>query len=329
VYDLSNVSDFQQVLDAFPECATTHFQYNGGTFALPETITFPMMFYRTDIVAEKGWTLPETWDDVYALLPDMQKINMNFGYIISSTIDASPYVNFLYQNNGNLYKNNDEQSGLDSPQAIDAFIEWTDLYTTYQFDRVLDFSNRFRRGELPIGIYDYINGYNTLTLSAPEIRGLWTMTVLPGHRRADGTVNNTAAATVTGCVLLNQSRNKENAWKFMKWWTGTDSQVRYSQEVESVLGAGARNATANINALRQLSWTNNELSVILSQLEHTKGIPQVPGGYYSYRHIYNGYIKAAVNGEDQRETLLDLVEDINNELYNKRKEYGLSLPDRN
>lgn len=328
VYDLSSFPDFQEVIKAFPECATMQFEYNGGVYALPETITFPLMFYRTDLVKSRNITLPKTWEDVYALLPDLQTSNMNFGYVISTTIDATPFVHFLYQYDGSLYKNDNMESNLDAPEAISAFIEWTDLYTTYQFDKVLDFSNRFRRGELPIGIFDYINGYNTLTLSAPEIKGLWTMAPVPGHMRADGTINNTVTATVTGCVLLSQSKNPENAWEFMKWWTSTDAQVRYSQEVESVLGAGARNHTANVEALRQLAWTNDELDVILAQLENTKGYPQVPGGYYSARYIYNGYVDSVINGLDQRETLLDKVEEINNELYNKRKEYGLSLPDR-
>lgn len=333
VYDLTLFDDFEDIIGAFPECATMQFSYTNeagrkGVYALPETITFPVMFYRTDLVERNDWNLPKTWEDVYALLPDMQKSNMNFGYVIATTLDATPYVHFLYQHGGEVYKNDDMESGLDSPEAINAFIEWTDLYTTYQFDKQLDFSNRMRRGEMPLGINDYINGYNTLTLSAPEIRGLWAFAPVPGHANADGTINNTVAATVTGCVLLNQSDNKEAAWEFMKWWTSTESQVRYSQEVESVLGAGARNHTANVEAIKQLPWTNDELEVILEQLENTKGYPQVPGGYYSARYIYNAWVDAAVNGEDQRESLLDRVIEINNELYAKRKEYGLSLPVR-
>lgn len=328
VYDLTEFDDFDEIVKAFPESATMQFTYEGGVYALPETITFPVMFYRTDIVEKNGWKLPKTWEDVYALLPEMQKSNMNFGYPMSTTLDATPFVHFLYQYGGEVYKNNSMESDIDSVAGINAFIEWTDLYTTYQFDKVLDFNNRMRRGEMPVGINDYINGYNTLTLSAPEIKGLWSFTTIPGHAREDGSINYTAAATVTGCVLLSQSDNKDNAWTFMKWWTGTESQTRYSQEVESVLGAGARNHTANLEAIKQLPWTNDELNVILDQLENTKGYPQVPGGYYSARHIYNGYVDVVLSMKDQRESLLDRVAEINTELYNKRKEYGLSLPER-
>lgn len=327
-YDLSKFDDFEEVVKAFPESATMQFTYEGGVYALPETITFPVMFYRTDIVSKNGWTLPKTWEDVYALLPEMQKSNMNFGYPKTTTLDVTPFVHFLYQYGGEVYKNNAMETDIDSPEGINAFIEWTDLYTTYQFEKTLDFNNRMRRGEMPVGINDYITGYNTLMLSAPEIKGLWSFATIPGHVQADGTINYTAAATVTGCILLSQSDNKEGAWEFMKWWTGTEAQTRYSTEVESVLGAGARNHTANLEAIKQLPWTNDELNVILDQLEHTKGYPQVPGGYYSARHIYNAYVDVVLSAKDQRESLLDRAAEINTELYNKRKEYGLSLPER-
>ena len=42
-----------------------------------------------------------------------------------------------------------------------------------------DFPNRFRTGEMPIGIVDYTT-YNMLTVMAPEIKGLWDFTMVPG-----------------------------------------------------------------------------------------------------------------------------------------------------
>ena len=39
---------------------------------------------------------------------------------------------------------------------------------------------------LPLGIQSY-NVYNTLMVSAPEIRGLWDFTLFPGTLKEDGT----------------------------------------------------------------------------------------------------------------------------------------------
>ena len=45
---------------------------------LPEQQTFPMLFYRKDILIEIGLTPPQTWQDVYNMISVLQKHNMEF-----------------------------------------------------------------------------------------------------------------------------------------------------------------------------------------------------------------------------------------------------------
>ena len=52
------------MLTRFSDASMTAFTFDGATYALPETITFPVMFYRKDILAELGLDIPATWDDV-------------------------------------------------------------------------------------------------------------------------------------------------------------------------------------------------------------------------------------------------------------------------
>ena len=46
---------------------------------MPETQYYNLMFYRTDILEELELEIPQTWDDLIALLPAIQKANMNVG----------------------------------------------------------------------------------------------------------------------------------------------------------------------------------------------------------------------------------------------------------
>ncbi len=52
-------------------------------------------------------------------------------------------------------------------------------------------------------------------------------------------------------------------------------------------------------------------------------MPEIPGGYFTERHVKNAFYAVYNSNEDPRETLEDYVKTINNEITNKRIEFGL------
>ena len=132
---------------------------------------------------------------------------------------------------------------------------------------VVDFVSRFRSGEMPLGVASYAT-YNTLMVSAPEIRGLWDFTLFPGTKKEDGSIDRTAQTDGLCCLMVatKDEKVKQNAWEFMKWWVSADAQVRFGREMESILGASARYQTANRDALRQLAWSNKQLAVLTDRI---------------------------------------------------------------
>ena len=190
--------------------------------------------------------------------------------------------------------------------------------------------SRFRSGEMPIGIANYAT-YNTLMVSAPEIRGLWDFTLIPGTESVDENGNTyidrsdfiTGSATM---MIRNENsgeERKQKAWEFMKWWAEVDTQVRFGREIEALLGSSARYATANIDAFSQLAWNADDIEVLTEQWLQTVGIREVPGGYYTGRHITNAIRKVINDKDDARETIQDYIITINEEITKKRNEFGL------
>ncbi|MDR9855719.1 extracellular solute-binding protein [Paenibacillus sp. VCA1] len=315
--DLSQFGTFQNVKKRFMDSAFVPFEYEGGVYSIPEQQTFPMLFYRKDILEEIGVSPPQTWDDLYALIPVLNKRQMNIGLTPELTMDI-----LLYQNGGSYYKNGGKASGLDSEEALAAFKHWTDLYTNYKAPQTFDFLNRFRIGEMPVGIADYTT-YNSLIVFAPEIRGLWGFMPVPGFRGQDGTIHREAASTTLGSVMFKTAKNKENAWKFIDWWTDKEAQLTYGREMEALMGSAARYPTANMEALRELPWPKKDYDQLLQQMEWVRGIPDVPGGYFTKRHLNNAFFQVLNNGTNPRETLKDYVRTINQEITVKRKEFKL------
>ena len=115
------------------------------------------------------------------------------------------------------------------------------------------------------------------------------------------------------------------AWEFMKWWAQADTQVRFGREIEALLGSSARYATANKEAFSNLAWSADDIAVLNEQWEQTVGIREVPGGYYTGRHISNAIRRVINEKSDPRETLIDYTITIDDEITKKRKEFGMSV----
>jgi len=337
VYDLRNFPDYEEVASRFHHSANDQFSFNGGTFALPERQTFLMMFVRDDIVNDMNLKIPETWDDIIEIIPDLQSNHLQFFLPVNeegATALNPIFVSLLYQYGGELYVNDNKESGLSSEAAMVAFEHWTEFYTLYSFPRSANFVNRFRTGEMPMGIA-YYDAYNTLSVFAPELRGKWSFYPIPGLRKVDPDtgveyIDRTGTAVGSGVVLMKQTairseQKKNDSWEFMKWWTSTDTQVRFGREMEGILGAAARHTSANMAALEQLAWPVKDYEKLSEQWETIQTLPQVAGSYISGREVENAFRRTINNNVNARETLYDYVLLINREIERKRKEFGLPI----
>ena len=324
VLDLAQFEDFEQVAARFAPAALVPFSFNGATYALPDTMTFPMMFYRKDILAEIGLEVPQTWDEVKVAMTILAKNQMEFGMLPSEQIFAM----LLFQNGGKYYTEGGKASALDDDVAINVFKRYCEYYTDYKLDKATSTEERFRTGESPIIISDYTT-YNNLQVSAPDIKGLWDFTVVPGTVQADGSINHATGASGLADIIMSATEHPEESWEFLKWWTSAEIQTMYGREMESLMGASARVATANKEALSNLSWPMKDYKALVAQMEQVQGIPQVPGGYYTWRNVNNAFYEittnTATNNTTPREALMDKVYYINTEIDYKRTEFGLEL----
>lgn len=322
--ELSGFEDCDELLREFSPEETVGFIYDGGLYGIPMTADMHMMFVRTDIFEELGIAIPQTWDELYRLIPTLQRSNMNVG-LPKVTIDGGGFCVFdslLLQNGQNYYNEDISSTVFDTETALNAFKEWTGYYTKYDVPLDYDFYNRFRSGEIPIGIAAYTM-YNKLAVAAPEISGVWTMVPVPGTVRADGSVDHSTSVSCTAAVIMNNCRNKQAAWQFVQWFAGARAQAEYGRNMEALIGESARYNSANLAAIPALPWTARESAVILEQLHAAKGIPQSIASYYVIRNVYNAYRKVTVNNSNPREVLYKYNTEMNQEIQRKREEFGL------
>ena len=127
-------------------------------------------------------------------------------------------------------------------------------------------------------------------------------------------------------MIKTEDEDVRNAsWEFMKWWANADTQVRFGREIEALLGSSARYATANRDAFAKLSWSTEDIEVLSKQWDNTVGIREVPGGYFTGRHISNAIRKVINEKVDSRETIIDYSILIDEEIKKKRIEFGMPV----
>ena len=345
VEDLTQFADYEEVLKEFAPSTYRQYTLDDSLYALPETLFYNVMFYRKDVLEDLELEVPQTWKELIEMLPTIQGNNLSVGIptaagssgsaaastaVASAQADLSMYFTLLYQQGGDLYNDKGTQTIVNNEAGVAAFKEYTKYFTDYGIPVIYDFVTRFRSGEMPIGIANFTT-YNTLVVSAPEIAGLWDFTLVPGTEKTDENGNSyiDRSAFVSGSATMmlktEDEKLKQSAWEFMKWWASSDTQVRFGREIEALLGSSARYATANMEAIKQLSWSASDIEILEEQLSYTVGIREVPGGYYTGRHISNACRKVINEKTDPRETIIDYSIKIDEELTKKRKEFGLPL----
>lgn len=313
----------------FSEDAWIPFQYEGGIYAMPITQDFNMMFYRSDILEELGLELPETWDEFYDVLRELQKNNMEVGMREADSASAgvstaiNVYDMFLLQRGGSYFNDELTKTAFESREGKAAFLELVELYKSYGLETSFDMRTRFRSGEMPLLITAY-SFYGQLAATAIEIQGRWGMTTVPGTIREDGTIDKTVSSTMTGAIMLKGAERRgvtDEAFAFLKWWADADAQVAYANAMESIQGIAGRPAVANQAAFDQLNWSQAEKDVLTQQYRWATAVPQIPGMYIINRSLTNALRTSYSGNVDSLRQLNVQNRLINEELTRKRAEF--------
>lgn len=330
LYDLTQFDDCDEVLKRFAKGADVPYRYLDGLYALPDTQSFYMMFYRTDVFEEFGFSVPKTWEEFeevamlliknnlsvsipYTQITDMTMVNSGIGSL-------SLFPSFAMQNGLSLYAEDGRSTNLSNPEVISAFKKFTDFYTKLRLPTTMSFFNRFRAGTAPLGIDSYLL-YTTIEAGAPEIDGRWSMAQIPATVREDGSLSAVSSAGGTGCAILNISENKKAAWELLKWWTSAETQLAYSNNIESVLGPTGRIAVSNTEALFNMSWEGDIAEQIKAAREEIQEVPEYPGSYYLSRSLDHSFWNVVNSNKQPKDMLTIWGKEADEEIARKWAQY--------
>jgi ABC-type glycerol-3-phosphate transport system substrate-binding protein len=324
LYDLRNFDTFNDVSSRFAPGSFLSLIYDEGVYALPETQNFQLLFYRKDVLNQLNLEVPNTWYDVIEMLPELQRFGMNFYIPLANNSSFKSFDTtfpFIAQFGGSLYAEDGLSVSYDNPKTMQALSLMTDFFKVYALPvEVGSFYQRFRYGNLPIGIGDF-SMYVQLLNAAPEIAGLWDIAMIPGIE-SDGEINRSFVGASTVNIIFDATDKKDEAWEFLSWWSSNETQITYAERLLTTYGSAFLWNTANLEAFLGMSFDTNHQQVIYNQWAYVYDTVKIPGSYMVERELSNIWNKVVYDGVQIRTAIEDGSVTANREITRKMIEFG-------
>ncbi|MFP4287379.1 MAG: extracellular solute-binding protein [Candidatus Izemoplasmataceae bacterium] len=323
--DLRQFDGYEEVVSNFSKGVMIPYVFEDGVYGMPLTQNFWVTFYRTDILDSLDIPVPDTWEEVIEILPEMQRYGLNYFEPISQFRGFKPFVvtiPFIYQYGGELYTEDGMATTINSEANIEGIEMMTELFTIYNVPKeVPSFYNQFRNGQLPIGIGDLAT-YLQLTIAAPEIAGKWEIAPHPGVKLDSGEVVRYAASGAQSSMIMASTDKPDASWDFLQWWMSTEVQVDFAIRLQTTYGTEFLWNTANLEAFAQLPLPQEHIDVILTQWEYAMEASRIPGAYMVERELSNAWNRIVFEDANPRVTLDNAVKIANREILYRMEEFG-------
>jgi ABC-type glycerol-3-phosphate transport system substrate-binding protein len=323
--DLRRFPDFGAQIGKFSPGALLCLIGDECVYGLPETQDFNVTFYRKDILGELGIPVPETWDEVEQIMPELQRYGMNYYTPLATEASSKPIsatAPFILQSGGALYKPDGMGTAIDDEPSIAGMRLMTDLSTVYGLSlQVPNFFESFRSGTTPIGISGFAT-YVEMMIAAPELMGNWAVAPAPGVRRADGTIDRRYPGLATASMIFSSSKKQDEAWRFLSWWMSTPVQTEYALEMKTVYGSEYLYNSANVEAFSRLPIRSADRGVILEQWKQLEEIQRIPGWYMVEREVSNAWNAAVFDGRKLRAQIDEAATSSNREILLRMQDFG-------
>ncbi len=227
------------------------------------------LYYRADLLEQKGLQVPKTWDE---LLDVSKKLAEGDKYLYQWLPETFHGSQWIYENGGSLLSNDNKTVIFNSPEAIEAIQVYADMLTQKsaiywgadQGERIQGIKDgriaMFSDGPYNMGI---------MKSAAPEMAGQWRVAVHPYSKQAGSYLGG------TGLVIPAQSKQKEAAWKFIEYAMRLENQIGVYTYAGAAPALTAALESAQVNAPDPYFGGQKTFEVFLETMKTAKHFPYV------------------------------------------------------
>ena len=194
-------------------------KYQGQVVTMMYDFDVYALYYRSDLLEQKGLQVPKTWDDLMAVEKQLAEGDK---YLYEFDADTFHGSQWIYENGGTLMNPDFTQILFNSPEAVQAIDFYDSLlknnvainWTTAEGERIQGIKDgriaMFSDGPYYMGL---------IKSGAPEMAGMWKVAPHPYSKSPSSYLGG------TGLVIPNGSQEKAAAWKFIEFAMQPENQV--------------------------------------------------------------------------------------------------------
>ena len=207
---------------------------DGVAYAVPWTVATAVLQYRKDLAEAAGVEAPTTWDELTSFTAALQQAGAEYGYALNvgyNQYAAADFQNFAEQNGGHLLNSDGSAWTINDPKNVEALeFTWGNMV-----------KNDVASADGPLFL-DTVPWFTEGKVGA-IVMGPWFEDWLVEAKGEEWTRTHLATAVVpagdagsvtgfTGDVLgvPKDASNPDAAWKFVRYLSDPEVQVRYYQE---------------------------------------------------------------------------------------------------
>ncbi len=288
---------------------------DGTTYGVPWYVDTRLLFYRTDLLAQAGFSAPPTdWQTWVAAMTSVKQLVGPGNYAILLPVSEwQPPVILALQRGATLLRDGDRYGDFQSPAFRAAFAFYLDI---------------FRRGLAPAAaegqvanLYqDFAAGFFAFYISGPwnigefsarlpvELAGRWTTAPMPAPQPGVPGISIAGGASL---AVSRTARDADAAWQLIEYLSEPASQVafyRLTGDLPARRSAWADRALAD-NRYARAFWV---------QLQHLRAPPKIPEWERIASKITE-YAEAAVRGDLDADAALAALDRDVDALLEKRR----------
>lgn len=248
--------------------------WNGKLYAIPHHSNATHMFYRKDLLINAGVEKPTSYSQLLEIAPKLH--NPPKVYAIGGHYQrfwaTDAWLSLLWASGGEIYDPETYVPQLDSPEALKAATTFKEVVKWAPSDALTWGEGGVNDAMGSAGIIAVLpSTYSSPIAADPEMFKYAPIIGVSTSPSVDGRTEGGSLLAGWTSALCNNSSNKDEAWKFIKWFTSRKSQEMW------LFKFGAHPARISILTSYRAQILDPALPVIVDSMARAGLRPQISG----------------------------------------------------
>ncbi|MCC4909268.1 ABC transporter substrate-binding protein [Microbacterium sp. cx-59] len=243
--DIGGCADVVAAQDQFVDWAWGQVSLGteGSVYGIPQDIGPMALFYRSDLFAQNGITIPTTWEEYKEAAKQIRALG---GYITNfSTADINQFAGFVWQAGGQWFANDGD--AWDVTLTDDASVKVADYWQELIDEDLVssypawtdEWNNAYNSSEVWTW-NSAVWGANSISSGAPDTAGNWSVAPLPQWSAGEAVAGNWGGSSI---AVLKGSEHLYEATKFALWLNTSDEALTALNESANIYPATTKGLT--------------------------------------------------------------------------------------